>query len=127
MKTNKLKTTINNRFIFKQKSLSYHTKCILSKITTDLLCAREMPNFEYIEENIFGVWPEEIVWDAIHELSDAEIMFVHFTDEEGIDEDDELEDGEVIFNPDFLEKACIHFGHCPCCDPAPVNFNVNYN
>ena len=91
-----------------------------------------MPNFEYMEENIFGVWPDETVWDAIHELADAEIMFINFIDEDEIDEDeidedDEFEDGEIIFNPDFIEKVYIHFGHCPCCDPAPVNFNVIYN
>jgi hypothetical protein len=127
MKTNKLKTTINNKFIFKQKNLSYHTKCILSKIITDILCAREIPNFEYVEENIFGVWPEEIVWDAINELADTGIMFINFIGEDEIDEDNEFEDEEIIFDIDFLKKVYISFDHCSCCDPAPTNFNVIYN
>lgn len=128
MKPTKLRTMINNKFIFKQKNLSYHTKCILSKITTDLLCAKEIPNFVYIEQNIFGVWPEAVVWKAINELADADIMLVNFIDEdEEIEEDDIYEDGDLIFIPEFLEKVCPSIDHCPCCNPAPVNFNVNYN
>ena len=136
MKTNKnnqsdktkLRSTISNRFIFRQKNLSYHTKCILSKIITDMLCANEELHFMYIEENIFGIWPEETVWDAIHELANADIMLINFTDEyEEESDDSELEDGDIIFNPEFIEKVCPSFGCCPCCNPAPVNFNINYN
>lgn len=119
---------INNKFIFKQKNLSYHTKCILSKITIDLLCAKEIPNFVYIEQNIFEVWPEAVVWKAINELADADIMLVNFIDEDDeIEEDCIYEDGDLIFIPEFLEKVCPSIDHCPCCNPAPVNFNVNYN
>lgn len=134
----KLRTTISNGFIYRQKNLSYHTKCILSKIMTDMLCANEVPHFMYIEQNIFGIWPEEIVWDALQELADANIMYVYFDDEdeektpksvydETEDDEPEVEDGDIIFEPDFIEKVCPSFGHCPCCNPAPVNFNVNYN
>lgn len=133
MKTNKLKTTINHRLIYKQKHLSYHTKCILQKITTDILCGHEEAHFIYLEDNIFNIWPEQIVWDALEELAEAEIMCIHISDDE--EEEDtceeececEIEDGALIFNPEYLEKVCVPFGHCECCDPAPKNFNVNYN
>ena len=125
----KLRTMISNKFIFRQNNLSYHTKCILSKIITDILCANEIPHFMYMEENIFGTWPEETVWQAISELADADIMLINFIDDEDEDiyEDGELEDGDIIFNPEFIEKVCPSFGCCPCCNPAPINFNVNYN
>ena len=129
MKPNKLRTTINNKLIFKNKELSYHTKCILSKITTDIICGHEEPTFDYICMNIFGVWPEETVWNAIHELADADIMLIDFHDEEEeIDEDEDGYEPEMlIFNPEFIEKLCPSLGHCQCCNPAPTNFNVNYN
>lgn len=126
MKTKKLTTTINNRLIYKQKNLSFHTKAILSKIITDIICGHEEPNFFYIEENIFTVWPEDIVWNAIEELAEHEIMFIDFKDEDGCD-DDELEIHELLFNPDFVEKVYPSIKYCPCCNPAPINFNVNYN
>ncbi len=128
MKTNKLTTTINNRLIYKQKNLSFHTKAILSKMVTDIICGHEEPNFFYMEENIFTVWPEDIVWNAIEELAECEIMFIDFKDEDEPDEDDEeCEIEELIFNPEFIEKVFPSIKHCPCCDPAPTNFNVNYN
>ena len=126
---NKLKTTINNKVIYKHKELSYHTKCILHKITTDILCGNEVPHFVYLEENIFGIWPEQTIWDALTELCDADIMYIHLDDENDESDEDECvcEDGDLIFNPNFLEKVCVPFGHCECCNPAPKNFNVNYN
>lgn len=79
--------------------------------------------------NIFGTWPEEIVWAAIHELSDYDIMYIDFRDEdEEYDEEEEECDCEpLMFNPDFIEKVCPSLSCCPCCNPAPINFNVNYN
>lgn len=128
MKTNKLTTTINNRLIYRQKNLSFHTKAILSKIITDITCGHEEPSFTYMENNIFTVWPEDIVWNAIDELTEYEIMIVDFHDEGELDENgDEYEMEELIFNPEFVEKVFPSIKHCPCCDPAPTNFNVNYN
>lgn len=121
MKTKKLTTTINNRLIYKQKNLSFHTKAILSKMITDIICGHEEPNFFYIEENIFTIWPEDIVWNAIEELAEHEIMFINFKN------DDELEVDELLFKPDFIEKVCPSIKNCPCCNPAPTNFNINYN
>ena len=136
MKTNKsdrikLRPTINNRYIFKQKNLSYHTKCILSKIINDLFCGDYPFDFIYIEHEIFTVWPEEIVWDAIEELAAADIMYIDFKDPDAEDEDedeDSEDEGEtILLNPEFIKKAFPSLDHCPCCDPAPVNFNIIYN
>lgn len=127
MKTTKLKTTINNKLIYKHKELSYHTKCILSKMVTDIICGNEEPTFDYICMNIFGTWPEDIVWDAINELADSEIMYVDFHDEDCDNENEQCEEEALLFNPEFIEKVCPSLGCCPCCNPAPVNFNVIYN
>jgi hypothetical protein len=128
MKTKKLTTTINNRLIYKQKNLSFHTKAILSKMITDIICGHEEPNFFYMEENIFTVWPEDIVWNAIEELAECEIIFIDFKNEDESDEDEEeCEIDGLIFNPEFIEKVFPSIKHCPCCSPAPTNFNVNYN
>ena len=124
----KLNTTINSRLIFKQKSLSFHTKVILNKIVTDIICGHEEPSFTYMENNIFTVWPQDIVWNAIDELADCDIMYIDFHDEDELNENnDEYEMEELIFTPEFLEKVFPSIKHCPCCDPAPTNFNVNYN
>ena len=139
MKTNKsdkservkLRPTINNRYIFKRKNLSYHTKCILAKMVNDLICGDYPFDFIYIEQNISGTWPEEIVWQAINELADAEIMYIDFDeedfDEEDLEEEQEYEGQELLFNPEFMSKVCPSLDYCPCCNPAPVNFNINYN
>ena len=95
-------------------------------MVTDIICGHEDPNFFYIEENIFTVWPEDIVWNAIEELAEHEIMFIDFKDEDECD-DDEPEIDELLFNPDFIEKVYPSIKNCPCCNPAPTNFNVNYN
>ena len=96
---------------------------------TDLICGNYPFDFIYIEHEIFTVWPEEIVWNAIHELADADIMYIDFKDpDEEIEEDEDDEEGEeIIFTNEFMSKACPSLDHCPCCDPAPVNFNINYN
>jgi hypothetical protein len=55
-------------------------------------------------------------------------MFIDFKDEDEPDEnDEECEIDGLIFNPEFIEKVFPSIKHCPCCDPAPTNFNVNYN
>ncbi len=120
-----LRQTINNSFIYKQKTLSHHTKCILSKMLTDIICGHEEPTFNYVCINIFNIWPEGIVWNAIEELAEADIMYVDFSDDEDEMEDDS--DDMLIFNTDFLDRICPSLGHCQCCNPAPTNFNVNYN
>ena len=123
----KLNSTINNRFIHKQKKLSLHTKNILSKMLTDIICGHEEPSFLYMQANIFTVWPEAIVWEAIDELFDADIMFIEFNEEDDEEDSDEYVMEELNFNPEFIEKVCPSLGCCPCCNPAPKNFNVNYN
>lgn len=123
MKTNHLKTTINRKFIYKQKNLSYHSKCILSKIISDLIVTHTPLDFFYLEENFFSIWPSNVITTALDEFAENDIMFIDFNDEE----DEDLEPGELLFNPDFLEKACPFIENCPCCNPAPINFNVNYN
>lgn len=129
MKTTKLKTAVNNKFIFKLKDLSYHTKCILSKITVDFVQSNNSLDFEYMLENIFGVWPEDIVWKAIDELADCDVMFIDFndTDDEQDSEEEDCECEMLLFNPKFIEKACPYLNCCPCCNPSPTNFNVIYN
>lgn len=131
MKTNKLLTTINNSLIYKNKNLSHHTKSILSKMITDIICGNEEPTFDYVCMNIFGTWPKDIVWDAMQELVDADIMYIDFHEEDEesseSEEDEEYEPELLVFNQEFIEKLCPSLGHCPCCNPAPVNFNVNYN
>lgn len=124
MKTSKLKTSINNKYIFKLKDLSYHTKCILSKLITDLIHGDEPLDLLYLEENIFSTWPQKIVSKALDEMHDNEIMGL--TECEGCD-DEECENMFIVFNPEFLQKACPYISSCPCCGPAPVNFNINYN
>lgn len=123
----KLNTTINSRLIFKQKSLSFHTKAILNKIVTDIICGHEEPSFLYMEANIFTIWPEDIVWNAIEELANNEIMYIDFNEDYEEEENDEYHMEELIFTPEFLEKVYPSIKYCPCCGPAPVNFNVNYN
>lgn len=123
----KLNTTINSRLIFKQKSLSFHTKAILNKMVTDIICGHEEPSFLYMEANIFTVWPENIVLNAIEELADNDIMYIDFNEDYEEEENEEYQMEELIFTPEFLEKVYPSIKHCPCCDPAPVNFNVNYN
>jgi len=127
MKTTKLKTSVNNKFIFKQKDLSYHTKCILSKIMVDFLQSSEPLDFFYLVENIFSTWSEEISWNAINELADCGIMFIDFNDPDEEQDDEQCDCEPLLFNPEFLEKACPYLGCCPCCNPAPANFNVIYN
>lgn len=127
MKTKKLTTTINSKCIYKSKKLSLHTKNILYKIITDIICGHEEPSFLYMENNIFTVWPEDIVWNAIDELLTNDIMYIDFNEEDEESEEDEYQMEELVFNPEFLEKIYPSLGSCPCCNPAPVNFNVNYN
>lgn len=98
---------------------------------TDIICGNEEPSFLYMQANIFTVWPENIVWKAIDELLINDIMYIDFIDEdeeqEYEDEDEGYQMEELVFNPEFLEKIYPAFDSCPCCNPAPVNFNVNYN
>lgn len=96
-------------------------------MVTDVICGNEDPTFDYICMNIFGTWPENIVWNAINELSDYEIMYVDFHDEDFDNENEECEEEALLFNPEFIKKVCPSLDCCPCCNPAPVNFNVNYN
>jgi hypothetical protein len=126
MKTKKLKTTVNNKSIFKIQGLSYHTKCILSKLVTDFLCGDEILDFIYLEENIFSIWPSDIVTKALDELSELDVMGMCNCEE--CDEDsNECGNMQIVFNPEFLDKACPYIGCCPCCSPTPKNFNVIYN
>lgn len=69
-------------------------------MATDIICGNEEPTFDYICMNIFGTWPEDIVWNAIHELAGADIMYIDFKDEEEEECDYEL----LMFNPDFIGK-----------------------
>lgn len=126
MKTTKLKTSVNSKYIFKQKKLSYHTKCILSKIVTDFIQYKDPLDFLYLEENIFGIWPQNIVINALNELAENDIMFIDSCDCESCSQD-ECEEEQLLFNPEFLEKACPYINACPCCNPNPTNFNVIYN
>lgn len=95
----------------------------------DFVQMKEPLDFEYMIEHVFETWPEDVVWDAIHELADCDIMFIDFNDpEEETDEDDcECEEELLLFNPKFLDKTCPYIGCCTCCNPAPANFNVIYN
>lgn len=120
MRTN-LRTSIDNKFIFELYYLSYHTQCILSKIVTDFIYGDEPLDFLYLEENIFGVWPEEIVLNAIEELSENDIMQINICDCEDCDGEE-----EILFNPKFIKYACPYIECCQCCNPTP-NFNVIYN
>lgn len=125
-KHRKLKTSVNQKYIFLLEGLSHHTKCILSKITTDFLFSAEPLDFVYLEENIFNIWSEEVVTQALDELAENDIMFINMCDDDDCDEH-ECETEELLFNPEFIKKACPYLDRCPCCNPAPVNFNVIYN
>ena len=122
----KLKTSINQKYIFSIKGLSHHTKCILSKIITDFLFSTQPMGFSYLEENIFSIWSEDVVETALDELAENDIMFINICDDESCVED-ECESEELFFNPDFIKKACPYLDRCSCCNPAPANFNVIYN
>ncbi len=94
---------------------------------TDIICGGEEPTFLYLEENIFGIWPQEIIWRAIDELAEAEIMFIEFIDEDDEEMEEECECEMLLFDSDFVQQACPMLKYCPCCNPGPVSFNVNYN
>ena len=128
MKTTKLKTAVNNRYIFKLKDLSYHTKCILSKIANDFLCKGEL-DWDYLEENIFGVWSDDIIMTALNELADCDIMIINVScdeDKEEYEECDEEMKDKIMFNPEFLNKVLPSLNECSCCSEV-VRFNVIYN
>jgi len=125
-KKSKLKTSIDQKYIFSLKKLSYHTKCILSKITTDFLFSSEPLDWDYLEDNIFETWAEETVHTALNELADNDIMFVNMCDCDDCNEE-ECGSDELMFNPEFIDNACPYLNHCSCCNPAPANFNVIYN
>ena len=68
--------------------------------------------------------------DYIKKLEELEKNLSGFENEEEDYEDEENEEyqmEELIFTPEFLEKVYPSIKYCPCCGPAPVNFNVNYN
>lgn len=95
---------------------------------TDFLQSHSILDFTYLEDNIFGIWPEDVVWNAINELAEHEIMFIDMCDcEECSTDDEECDTEELLFNPEFIEKACPYFDCCPCCNPAPTHFNIIYN
>lgn len=119
---NNLTTPVSHEFIF-GLDLSYHTKCILFKIVTDFICGGEEMDLFYLEDNIFEIWPKQIVLDALEELAEEDIMIVDFCD----CEDCEGEDAQLLFNSEFIDDVCPHIECCDCCGDAPKQFNVIYN
>lgn len=119
---NKLTTPVSHELIF-SLDLSYHTKCILFKIVTDFICGGKEMDLFYLEDNIFGTWPREVVFEALDELAEEGIMFLDFCDCDECDGDD----AQLLFNSKFMEDACPHLGCCSCCGDAPKKFNVIYN
>ena len=120
-KKKQLKTNVNTEII-QEFELSHHAQVILTKILIDFVNTDQEMDFLYMEEEIFSIWPSDVVIEALNELAEADIMYMNICDC-GECED---ADGGIIFNPELLEELCPGFGLCECCRHEAM-FNVNYN
>lgn len=122
---NKLTTPVSQDFIF-SLDLSYHTKCILFKILTDFICGGEEMDLFYLEDNILSIWPTKVVMNAFEELANEDIMILDLCDCENCQENED-DNHQILFNPEFIEDACPYTDCCSCCEDIPKMFNVIYN